>query len=98
MPDPYEKLRLSSPPPKIMARAQSRFDSIQELVSDPRLYDPLTRRAAFRDASGGDKKLLINPIFALLLAHNAPRTCFRFKDPLGLPGFLFATALSISTF
>ncbi len=59
MPDPYEKLRLSSPPPKIMARAQSRFDSIQELVSDPRLYDPLTRKAAFRDASGGDKKLLI---------------------------------------
>ncbi len=59
MPDPYEKLRLSCPPPKIMARAQSRFDSIKELISDPRLYDPLTRRAAFRDASGGDKKLLI---------------------------------------
>ncbi|WP_406041026.1 hypothetical protein [Succinimonas sp.] len=58
-PDPYEKLRLSSPPPKIMARARSRFDSIKELISDPRLYDPLTRRAAFRDASGGDKKLLI---------------------------------------
>ena len=58
-PDPYEKLRLSTPSLKIMARAQSRFDSIKELISDPRLYDPLTRRAAFRDASGGDKKLLI---------------------------------------
>ena len=57
--DPYEGLRMSAVSPKLMERAQSRFDSIQELVSDPRLYNPITRKAVFRDASGGDKKLLI---------------------------------------
>ncbi len=57
--DPYEKLRMSKVSAKIMERAQSKYDSIQKLVSDPRLYDPVTRSSAFRDATGGEKKLLI---------------------------------------
>ena len=40
--DPYEKLRMSKVSAKIMERAQSKYDSIQKLVSDPRLYDPVT--------------------------------------------------------